>query len=415
MRDSFDVIVIGAGIGGITAAQTVLACSGTAQVLLINGEDCLPYDRPPLSKALLAGEATAADIALLPPAWQGDTRLSLRQGRAVTAIERGDKSIRLSDGEKLRYGTLILATGCRPRPLAPSLIDPACGDRVFYLRTLADAHRLQAHLAAAPRPTLAIVGGGFIGLEVAATARQAGCAVSVQEAGERLLGRGAPAAVADFVRARHEQAGIGIHLGARLQQITVSGTALQLLFEDGRTEHADIVVVGIGALPNDELARSAGLACDDGILVDAACRSSDASIFAIGDAVRLHHAEGDRGERIEHWNAARRMGEIAGANACGAQEVYDATPWVWSDQYELNLQLLGTSSPRHRHIVRGDPATSRWALLEVLDDRLVAATLINQGKERRSVERLIASQARLPPDAVAALSNPAVGFKTLLD
>lgn len=413
MQDCFDIIIIGAGIGGITASQTALTSSGTTRVLLINGEDCPPYDRPPLSKALLAGDATTADIALLPQDWQDNPRLSLRQGRTVTAIDRDGKSILLDDGERLHYATLILATGCRPRLLDPNLIDPVCRDRLFYLRSLADAQRLQAQLTATPRPRLAIVGGGFIGLEVAATARQAGCPVNVLEAGERLIGRGAPATVADFVKARHEEAGVGVHLGARLQRIAARKQALELRLEDGSLLQADIVVAGIGALPNDELARSAGLACDDGILVDAACRTSDASIFAIGDAVRLRQADGQRGERIEHWNAARQMGEVAATNACGGAARYSGIPWVWSDQYVLNLQFLGVSAAGHHHIIRGDPASARWALLEVRDDRLVAATLINQGKERRNLERLITSETPLSAAALATLGDPAASLKTL--
>lgn len=412
MTDSFDVVVIGAGIGGITAAETVLERSATTRVALINGEDCVPYDRPPLSKDLLAGQVQAADIPLLSPDWQASPRLQIRQGESVQGIDRSTRTLTLASGKHLRYDRLILATGCRPRHLAATLVDPACSERIVYLRTLDDALRLKAHLASTPRPALAIIGAGFIGLEVAATARQAGCPVTVLEAGSRVLGRGAPAAVSDFVRARHEQAGVTFTLDARLQRISPDGGAVSVQLDDGRSICADIVVAGIGALPNDELARTAGLACDDGILVDAGCRTSDASILAVGDAIRLQRLAHERGERIEHWSAARRMGQIAGANACGADETYDEVPWVWSDHYDLNLQFLGHSAPDHRHVIRGDATSSRWAVLEVQGERLAAATLINMGKERRTVERLIAGAIPVPVDV---LGDSTTTLKSLLD
>ncbi|ATE62022.1 NAD(P)/FAD-dependent oxidoreductase [Thauera sinica] len=394
----YDVIIIGAGVGGASAAEAVLSCDDARTILLINEEEWLPYDRPPLSKEVLLSRAQPEEIGLLADQVRANARLTMRNGTKAAGIDRHDKTVRLSDDSVVGYRSLILATGSRARELDPAILDAGPAAAVFHLRTLGDALALRESLAKGEALRLVIIGAGFIGLEVAAAAIRCGCDVTVLEAGPRVVGRGASGPVAEFLRQRHEREGVRFLLQAQAAGIARVGAGLQVTLADGESLPADAIVVGIGTIANDGLAHEAGLACANGILVDGCCRTSDPSIYAVGDVACMAEAGVPRTARMEHWQAARTMGGIAGRNACGADERHQEVPWVWTDQYDLNVQFLGHTSDRNCQVTRGDPADGKWALFEKDGDALAAATLVNMGRERRTVERLIARRIPVPDD-----------------
>lgn len=409
--NSFGTIIIGAGVGGASAAKSALACDDRQKVLLVNEEGREPYDRPPLSKDVLLGDTDTGDFLLLDETLRTHPRLLIRSGVPASRIDPQARTVRLSDGSEFFYRRLIIATGSKARKLDPTIVDGGVEADLLYLKTLGDALLLRKRLAGAVGRRLVVIGAGFIGLEVAAAARRLGCDVTVIEAGSRIVARGAPPPVAEFLQARHEREGVRFELAAQGQRISRTGTGLEIRIADERTIPADLVVVGIGTTANDALAAEAGLDCDNGILVDACCRTSNPSIYAIGDVARIRSSSGVSALRMEHWQAARAMGEIAARNACGADESYQEVPWVWTDQYDLNLQFLGHTSERNRYLIRGDVAAGKWALFEKDGDTLVAATLVNTGRERRTIERLIARRAEVKDQN---LTDPAFDLKALL-
>lgn len=406
----YDVVIVGAGVGGISAVESVLSLNLGKSILLLNEEEWAPYDRPPLSKEVLLGQAQTADIALLNDTLRDHPDLRIKNGTAASHLDRQNKLLGLTDGSSVTYGTLILATGSKTRKLDPSIIDSECSSSILYLKTLTDTEALRALLVTGNRRKVVIIGGGFIGLEVAATATRLGCEVTVLEAGSRIVGRGAPQAVAGFIKARHESAGVRFILDAQASRLSSQGAGQQvrLTLTNGETLFADTVVVGIGTIANDMLAGQAGILCDNGILVDQHCRTNDPDIYAIGDVARLSSGNGIR---MEHWQAAHSMGAVAARNACGASDVFDELPWLWTDQYENNIQFLGYSSDRNQHLTRRGTADGKWILFEKNAGVVVAATLINSGRDRRSVERLIVNKCSVPDDK---LLDPKFDLKSIL-
>ncbi|MBN8442782.1 MAG: FAD-dependent oxidoreductase [Thauera sp.] len=409
--NSFDTLIIGAGVGGSSAAKSALSCDDTQRVLLVNEEEWEPYDRPPLSKDVLLGDSDTGDFQLIDETLRAHPRLVIKSGIHAAHLDPHARTVQLSDGSVCAYRSLIIATGSKARTLDPAIVDAGVEADLLYLKTLGDALSLRRRLADAVGSRLVVIGAGFIGLEVAAAARRLGCNVSVVEAGSRIVSRGAPALVAQFLRARHDREGVRFELGAQAERISRTGPGLEIRIEDGRRIHGDLVVAGIGTTANDSLAAAAGLECDNGILVDEFCRTSEPSIYAIGDVARIRSANLAPALRMEHWQAARVMGETAARNACGAEEPYQEVPWVWTDQYDLNLQFLGHTSDRSRCVIRGDVAAGKWTLFEKDGDALVAATLVNSGRDRRTIERLIARRTEVKDDD---LSDPAFDLKALL-
>jgi 3-phenylpropionate/trans-cinnamate dioxygenase ferredoxin reductase subunit len=399
------MVIIGAGECGTRAALALRQAGYDGAVTLIGAEPHAPYERPPLSKDAITAEAPAAK-AIGGAERLAEAGIDFRPSRSALGIDRTARRV-LLEGETIPYERLLLATGARPRPLP---LPGADGPTVVTLRTLDDAARIRAALG--PGRHLAVIGGGFIGLELAASARKLGAEVTVIEALPRLLTRGVPAEVAQVLYERHIAEGVSFHFGARLTAITAAGVVLA----DDTVIRADLVVVGIGALPNTELAVAAGLAIDNGIAVDATLATSDPDIFAAGDCCSFPQPlYDDRRVRLESWRSAQEQGTLAARNMLGSAEPVSGVPWFWSDQHDLSLQIAGLAEGAVTHVHRAlkDGAFVLFHLGP--DGRLLAASGIGAGnavaKDIRLAEMLIARRAHPDP---AALADPVVNLKRLL-
>lgn len=341
------MVIVGAGQAGGRAALTLRAQGYDGPVVLLGIEPDAPYERPPLSKGFLTGRQAPADFTFAKADALHEVGIDFRPGMRVEAVDRERRQVRLASGELLSYDRLLLATGRRVRRLpAPA----AVSDQVLYLRDLADAHALKAALAQAPR--LAIVGGGFIGLEVAASAVALGCRPTVVEMAPQLMGRAVPAPLAAIVQERHESAGVTIRLGTGLEGIEPAADGVALRLTDGSVLAADFVLMGVGAVPRTELAEAAGLNVSGGIVVDAGLRTSDPRIFAAGDVCACPGARCTGLLRLESWQNAEAQGAVAARNMLGGTETYEELPWFWSDQYELTLQIAGHPELAERTVER---------------------------------------------------------------
>jgi 3-phenylpropionate/trans-cinnamate dioxygenase ferredoxin reductase subunit len=403
------MLIIGAGECGGRAALALRDLGFEGPVTLVGDEPHLPYERPPLSKEAMTGEAPAikaiASDELL-------AERSIRHVRSVraAAIDRAAHVVQLSDGSSLSYDKLLLATGSVQRKLPM----PGLGGRCVYLRTFNDALAIRAHLSAGNR--VAIIGGGFIGLELAAAARRLGATVTVIEAQPRILMRGVPAEIAEIIHKAHEAEGVAIRTGQGIAAIADDGKEVGITLADGQTIVADLAVIGIGAVPVTALAAEAGLAVDNGIAVDEHLRTEDPDIFAAGDCCSFPLAVyGGRRVRLEAWRNAQEQGALAAKNMLGADEAHAAVPWFWSDQYGLTLQIAGLSD-EGRSTVRRDLDDGAFILFHLAEDgRLVAASGIGPGnvvaRDIRLAEMLIAKRASPAPEA---LGSQAVKLKSLL-
>ncbi|MER9116976.1 FAD-dependent oxidoreductase [Mesorhizobium sp. M0018] len=403
------MVIIGAGECGGRAALALRELGYDGPVTLVGDEPHLPYERPPLSK-----DAMVADAPLI-KAIASEAVLAERSIRHIhsvqaVAIVREAHVVRLSDGSALAYDKLLLATGSVPRKLPM----PGLGGRCVYLRTFNDALAIRAHLSAGNR--IAIVGGGFIGLELAAAARRLGAAVTIIEAQPRILMRGVPAEIAEVIHQAHEAEGVKILCGEGIAAIADDGAEVRIALAGGRDIVADLAVIGIGAVPVTGLAAEAGLTVDNGIAVDAELRTSDPDVFAAGDCCSFPLAiYGGRRVRLEAWRNAQEQGALAARNMLGAGESHAAVPWFWSDQYGLTLQIAGLSD-EGRSVVRRDLGDRAFILFHLAEDgRLVAASGIGAGnavaRDIRLAEMLIAKQARPAPEA---LGSQAIKLKSLL-
>ncbi|MBN9256666.1 MAG: FAD-dependent oxidoreductase [Mesorhizobium sp.] len=403
------MVIVGAGECGGRAALALRELGFDRPVTLVGDEPHLPYERPPLSKEAMTGEAPAIK------AIASDELLAERSIRhihsvQVVAIDRATHEVRLSDGSSLPYEKLLLATGSTPRRLPM----PGLGARCVYLRTFNDALAIRAHLRAGNR--VAIIGGGFIGLELAAAARKFAADVTVIEAQPRILMRGVPAEIAAIIHQAHEAEGVRVLTGQGIATIADDGAEVRITLADAREVVADLAVIGIGAVPVTALAAEAGLTIDNGIAVDAGLRTSDPDIFAAGDCCSFPLAVyGGRRVRLEAWRNAQEQGALAARNMLGAGEAHIAVPWFWSDQYGLTLQIAGLSD-EGRSVVRRDLGDGAFILFHLAEDgRLVAASGIGPGnavaRDIRLAEMLIAKRAT--PDR-EALGSQAFKLKSLL-
>lgn len=337
------MLIVGAGQTGGRAALTLRERGYAGPVVLVGEEAAPPYERPQLSKAFLTGKASEADFNLATREALGRAGIEFRASATVGAIDRKAREVVLTGGggERVPYAKLLLATGRRARRLP---LEGPVGDRLHYLRTLEDAHRLKGVLAGGP--DVVVIGGGFIGLEVASSAVELGCRTTIVELAPRLLSRAVPAPLAGILQERHRAAGVEILVGASVAGIgeAPGGRRLLVHLGDGRELGADVVLAGIGAVPRTELAEAAGLAVDDGIVVDETLATSDPDIFAAGDVCAFPGALGPL-IRLESWKNAEAQGALAARNMLGAGERHREVPWFWSDQYELTLQIAG--HPEH--------------------------------------------------------------------
>ncbi|HDR8988622.1 anthranilate 1,2-dioxygenase system ferredoxin--NAD(+) reductase [Burkholderia vietnamiensis] len=400
-------VIVGAGHAARRTAEALRARDADAPIVMIGAERELPYDRPALSKDALLNDGGEQRAFVRDAAWYDAQRIALRLGTRVDAIEREAQRVRLDDGTTLPYAKLVLATGSRVRTFGGPL---DAGVAAHYVRTVADARALRAQLVRGRR--VAVLGGGFIGLEVAAAARQLGCDVTVIDPAARLLQRALPEVVGAYAHRLHDERGVGFQMATLPRAIRAAAGGGAIVETDRGDVHADVVVVGIGVLPNVELAQAAGLDVDNGIRVDAGCRTADRAIFAAGEVTMHFNPLLGRHVRIESWQVAENQPAVAAANLLGADDTYAELPWLWSDQYDCNLQMLGLFGAGQTTVVRGDPAHGPFTVFGLGDDgRIVAAAAVNLGRDIGAARRLIAAGAMPDPQRLA---DPAVGLKTLL-
>ncbi|GIX16621.1 MAG: pyridine nucleotide-disulfide oxidoreductase [Rhodothalassiaceae bacterium] len=403
------VVIVGAGHAGFHCAAALRRLGSTRPVLLIGAEEVPPYDRPPLSKAFLKGALAEERLALRPAGFYAERGIDLILGRTVVAIAPAAHRIRLADGEEITYGTLVLATGARPRRLPEELVALEHGgaERLLDLRTLADARRLKTRLAEAG--SLLVIGGGYIGLEVASAARELGLAVTVIEAADMLMPRLASPPASDFFARRHAEAGVTIHLGARLVRVVCDARGVAAELGDGTRLEAELALVGIGAEPADDLARQAGIAADDGVPVDARLRTDAPDVLAVGDVARLKTSRWGS-LRLESIQNATESAEVAARVIAGDGEAaYDPVPWFWTEQFGVRLQSVGLAAGAVRRILRGRPEDGAFSVLHLdADDRLLALDSIVTARDFMQAKKLIASGLRLDP---ARAGDPAVTLK----
>ena len=399
------VVIVGAGHPGGSAASLLKASGFAGEIVLIGAEPVAPYQRPPLSKAWLKGEADLESLLLRPDTYYAEQGIDLRTGVVANAISPADHTVTLSDGTVEPYDALILATGSTGRRLP---IPGADRPDLIELRTIADAERLKAQLG--PGRRLVIVGGGYIGLEAAASARGLGAEVILLERLDRVLKRVASEPLSAFFTERHRAAGVDIRLNVEVAGFEDGGVRLS----DSSLVGADVILVGVGALANDGLARAAGLACDPagsgGIIVDEMARTSDADIYAIGDVtVRPVPAHGCT-MRLESVPNALEQARQAAHAIVGRAQAAPEVPWFWSDQYDIKLQIAGLPQDADRTVVRGDPATGRFAVFHLCGDRIVCVEAVSAPPEFMAGKQLI---GRRTPVDVARLADPAVSMKAV--
>ena len=403
------MVIIGAGECGGRAALALRDLGFEGPVTLVGDEPHLPYERPPLSKEAMA-DATPVIKAIASDELLAERAIRHIHSVRATAIDRAAHRVRLSDGSSLGYDKLLLATGSVPRKLPM----PGLGSRCVYLRTFNDALAIRAHLSAGKR--VAVIGGGFIGLELAAAARKLGATATVIEAQPRILMRGVPAQIAEIIHKAHETEGVTMLTGQGIAAIADDGVLVRITLADGQEVPADLAVIGIGAVPVTALAAEAGLAIDNGIAVDDRLRTEDQDIFAAGDCCSFPLAIYDgRRVRLEAWRNAQEQGALAARNMLGGDEAHAAVPWFWSDQYGLTLQIAGLSD-EGSSTVRRDLDDGAFILFHLAGDgRLVAASGVGPGnavaRDIRLAEMLIAKRSSPTPQA---LGSQAIKLKSLL-
>jgi len=398
------ILVIGAGPAGTFAAIAARKQDPDAAVMLLTLEHCEPYEKPPLSKAVLLGEVSPGDALIAGPGGVAGHDVVLETMALCTAIDRQGRAVVLERGRRLHYDALVIATGSTPRQI-PQL--PPGMPRVHYLRSEADARALQADLRRSRH--LLVVGGGLIGLEVAASAAKLGVQVTVLEVAPRILARVCDAQTGAVVHAAHARHGVDIRVGTNLKTAAPQPDG-RIVAETGAGDQliADLVVIGTGSKPDDTLAAAAGLATDDGIVVDAHCCTSDPAIFAAGDAVRFPGPSGL--VRLENWRHAQDQGAVAGRNAAGASDTYATLPSFWSEQYDLYIQAVGWPVPASTGVHRPLGGDS-LLVFEINDGRLTYAMGINAQRDLAVVRRLI--ERRVPIDP-ASLADPAQPLAAML-
>ena len=391
-----NIVIIGGGHAGAQAAASLRADGYEGRLVLVSSERELPYHRPPLSKAFIKAEEDELQ-ELRPALFYDKNGVELMLGRSVEAIDRAGGRVVLDGGEALAYDGLVLATGARVRvPPVPG-IDLA---NVFLLRTVDDARRLKQRLAAAR--DVVVVGGGFIGLELAATARILGKTVTVLEAAPRLMGRVVAPAISAYFLELHRALGSTVRLETPVAALVgENGAVVAVETAGGERIPADTVIVGVGVVPNVELAAAAGLDVLNGIVVDEAMRTSDPRIVAAGDAVAFHHWALGRPVRLESVQNAVDQAKTAAATLLGKAEPYRAVPWFWSDQGDAKLQMVGLSMDADRAITRGDPASGSFSVFHYAGDTLVAIDSVNRATDHMLGRRWLAAGFSPPPEAVA--------------
>ncbi|MEM9168917.1 MAG: FAD-dependent oxidoreductase [Pseudomonadota bacterium] len=400
-----NVVIVGAGQAGLQVAAALRKRRFSGAITLIGDETHPPYQRPPLSKAYFKGELAADRLFLKPLAFYEDQDVALVTGDAVDAVDLDGRTVRTRSGRTIAFDGLVFATGSTPRRLPGA---PTHADGLFVLRGLDDADAMRA--AIRPGARVVVIGGGYIGLEAASAAKQLGCAVTVLERAPRLLARVTSAPVADFYARLHADRGVDVRCDARVAGVDVQdGRVVGVRMDDGETIAADAVLVGIGVTPNDETARAAGVACDDGVLVDDDGRTAHPRIYAAGDCARRPWKDGT--VRLESVHNALDQGERIAADIVGAAPPPPDPPWFWSDQYEVKLQTAGLFNDFDEIALRGAPENGRFAAFYFKDGAFIAVDAVNDPASFLCGKQILKLGGTLSPDDA---SDENIDLKTLI-
>lgn len=395
------IVIVGAGQAGAQAVDTLRRKGFKDSIVLVGDEPHVPYQRPPLSKKYLSGGLEAERLLIRPAHFYADHAIDMRLGRRVREIDRSGRRVGLDDGTTLEYDALLLATGARPRGLTcPGATLPG----VHFLRTIADVDGIRAEVG--PGRRLVIVGGGYIGLEVAASCRELGVEVTVLEMASRVMNRVTCAEVSEFYEAEHARHGVNIVCNARVRALLGTDRVRSVACEDGSEHPADVVVVGVGVAPADELAVAAGIECANGIVVDEFCRTSDPNVYAAGDCTNHPSAHYGCRLRLESVDNAFEQGTSAALNMLGTPTAHHKVPWFWSDQFDLRLVIVGLSQTAELVVARGDPATRSFSMCYLRDGELVAIDTVNSTKDQMAARKLIPARMRPNVDKLADAAIP---------
>lgn len=390
------IIIIGGGQAGAQAVDTLRREGFTGRLVMICEEPEIPYQRPPLSKKYLSGELAAERLLFRHRAFYEEHRIELRLAIRVSKLHLDSQQVELSDGEKLGYDRLILCLGAGSRQLNCPGAHLA---QIHYLRGLADAGALRT--AIRPGARVVVIGGGYIGLETAATCRKLGCEVTVLEMADRVMSRVVAPPVSQFFAAEHVAHGIHLICGTRVERIEGDGTVERVVCADGTFHAADLVIVGVGSVATTSPAGEAGLRCDNGILVDEYCRTSDPHVFAAGDCTNHPSPHYGRRVRLESVDNAFEQAKAAALNVLGKPTIHDRIPWFWSDQFDSKLLIVGLSQDHDRQILRGDAATRSFSVCYLKGRELICVETVNHSKDYMAARKLIADRALMALDKLA--------------
>jgi len=397
-------VIVGASHASVQAIDTLRREGHKGPIVLVGDEPHLPYNRPPLSKKFLSGELERERLLLRSPQFYEQHSVETRLGVRVTAIDRSAQRLRLSDGAELTYDKLLLCVGSRPRMLEVPGYDLA---GIHYLRTIADVDAIRADLPGARR--LVVVGAGYIGLEAAASARHLGLDVTVVEMADRPMNRVVAPELSGFYTRRHEKEGVRIHCNTSVTAFLGDGHVRAVACGDQEFP-ADLVIVGVGILPDVSLAAAAGIRCENGVWVDESCQTSDPNVYAAGDCTNHPSVRYGRRVRLESVDNAVEQAKTAASNMCGRPARHAHVPWFWSDQYDVKLQIAGLSQGYDQAIVRGNPDTGSFALYYLASGELLAVDAVNSPRDFMTGRKWIAE--RKHPDA-AGLADTSIDLKTL--
>ena len=401
---SSSTVIIGAGHAGVQAAASLREEGFQEPIVLLSDEPELPYQRPPLSKAFLKGEMDMLGLPLRAESFFPEHGIELRRGARAARIDRASQRIETRDGSVIDYGHLILATGARQRRLAAPGVDlPG----VFSLRTIADATAIRERLK--PGTKVVIVGAGFIGLEIAASAKSLGAEATVVEIA-RPMGRAVSPLMSDFYLKDHAASGLKFRIGRGVSEIRGAGKAEAVVLTDGEVLPADFVVIGVGVTAEDTLARESGLECLNGVVVDAHLQTSDPAISAIGDCADFPHASLGFRTRLESVQNAVDQGRSVAARLAGRPAPYDALAWFWSDQADLKLMIAGLSHGVDTWVLRGDPETRAFSTFGFRNGKLAVVESVNRAGDHAAAKRIIGTSKTLTPEDAA---NPAFDLRAL--
>jgi 3-phenylpropionate/trans-cinnamate dioxygenase ferredoxin reductase subunit len=397
------IVIVGAGQAGAQAVDTLRREGFAGRLVLIGDEPELPYQRPPLSKKYLAGELTADRLPFRHRSFYDEHRVELKLGVRAERLDPKTRRVALAGGEELTYDRLLLCLGAESRRLAcPGAELPG----VHYLRGIADVAAIQAK--SKPGARVVIIGGGYIGLETAATCRKLGCEVTVLEMAERVMNRVVAPSVSQFFSQEHRAHGVNLICDARVVGLEGRESVQRVLCADGNHHQADLLIVGVGCVATTRLASDAGLACDNGILVDEYCRTSDAAIFAAGDCTNHPSRHFGRRIRLESVDNAFEQAKTAALNMLDRNIAHDRVPWFWSDQFDNKLLIIGLSQGHDRTVLRGDTAMRSFSVCYLQDGELLALEAVNHSKDYMAARKVISERVRLDP---AKLADPSVALK----